>query len=306
MLTEGKHRAVATLVSLLSPRAIAELLPYVQHDHADYGISVSTEANPTPYPDINTVLHLLLTSVQATLGEHFVGLYLHGSLASGDFDPARSDIDFVVVTADALPEERIPALAALHARLIDSGMPWASKLEGTYFPQAVLRRYVPSDALYPSLNEGSFYMGSHGSDWVIQSYILREHGIVLAGPAPRSWIDPVAPEALRRAMRELLREWWAPMLHDTARLRSAEYQAYAVLTMCRALYTLESGAVVSKPVAARWAQANLGMRRAKLIERALAWRAGMPLDVLDETRDMILFTLERSREQLREGGRVEI
>jgi len=259
---------------------------------------MSARFHPTPYPDINAVLHLLLTSVQAALGDHFVGLYLHGSLASGDFDPERSDIDFVVVTAGALPEERIAALEALHMHLIGSGSSWALKLEGTYFPQQVIRHYQPSDALYPSLNEGRFYMGGHGSDWVIQSHILREHGIVLAGPAPHDLIDPVAPDQLRRAMRSLLREWWAPMLHDTARLRSNEYQAYAILTMCRALYTLETGMITSKPVAARWAQTALGARRAVLIERALAWRPGMQLDMLDETLDLIQYTLERSRERV--------
>jgi len=255
--------------------------------------------NPTPYSDVNAVLRLLLTSVQAALGDQFVGMYLHGSLASGDFDPERSDIDFVVVTAGRLPDAINSALAALHTRLIDSGLSWATKLEGTYFPQQVLRRYAPTDALYPSINEASFYMGGHGSDWVIQSHILREQGIVLAGPAPRSLIDPVAPDDLRRAMRELLRDWWAPMLHDTARLWSDEYQAYAILTMCRALYTLETGAIVSKPVAAHWAQAALGTRRAALIERALAWRPGMPLDVLDETLDMIQYTLECGQARVR-------
>ena len=287
-IDKSYHNRQAALTKVGKAQAPAQRIP-----------PMTAQANPTPYPDINAVLHLLLTSVQAALGDHFVGMYLHGSLASGDFDPQRSDIDFVVVTAGALPSALIPALAALHTRMIDSGMQWATKLEGTYFPQQALRRYAPSDALYPSLNEGSFYMGGHGSDWVIQSHILREQGIVLAGPAQRSLIDPVAPDDLRRAMRELLREWWAPMLHDTARLRSNEYQAYVILTMCRALYTLETGAVVSKPVAARWAQAALGARRAALIERALAWRPGMPLDMLAETLGMIQHTLERSQEQIR-------
>src|SRR5690242_2568604 len=105
--------------------------------------------NATSDPDIDAVLHLLLTNVRAALGDQFVGLYLHGSLASGDFDPERSDIDFVVVTAGALPDALIPALEALHTRLLDSGLSWAAKLEGTYFPQQVLRRYAPSDMLYP-------------------------------------------------------------------------------------------------------------------------------------------------------------
>jgi len=71
--------------------------------------------------------------------------------------------------------------------------------------------------------------------------------------------------------------------------------SYAVLTMCRALYTLQHGAVVSKPVAARWAQAALGERWAALIERASAWRPGAQSDHLDETLDFIRYTLERGQ-----------
>jgi hypothetical protein len=74
-------------------------------------------------------------------------------------------------------------------------------------------------------------------------------------------------------------------------LRSDDYQAYAILTMCRALYTLETGAIASKPAAARWAQAALSETRSVSIERALAWRPGMPLEMLDETLDLIQYTL---------------
>ncbi|HEU5102872.1 MAG TPA: aminoglycoside adenylyltransferase domain-containing protein [Roseiflexaceae bacterium] len=255
---------------------------------------MSSLTHSTPYPDINAVLRLLLTNVQQVLGDQLVGMYLHGSLASGDFEPLTSDVDFVVVTAERLPEATVAELEVMHARLLASGMDWANKLEGTYFPRRDLRRYRSSDALYPSLNEAKFYMGGHGSDWVIGSYILREHGLTLAGPPPQSLIDPVAPEELRQATRELLREWWAPMLEDTARLRGSDYQAYATLTMCRALYTLEHGAVVSKPAAAGWAREVLGGRRAALIERALAWRPGMQLDALDELLGLIRYTLDRS------------
>jgi hypothetical protein len=67
-------------------------------------------APPTPYPDVNAVLQELLAGVQAILGPHFVGLYLGGSLAGGDFDPRRSDVDFLVATADDLPDELVRAL----------------------------------------------------------------------------------------------------------------------------------------------------------------------------------------------------
>jgi hypothetical protein len=189
--------------------------------------------HPTPYPDVNAVLHLLLSSVQAIIGEHFIGLYLYGSLASGDFDPQRSDIDFVVVTADRLPEQMLPALEAMHARLAASGLKWAAKLEGSYIPQRALRRHDPTAAPCPQINEGSFYVARHGSDWMIQRHILREQGVVVAGPPLQPLIDPVSPNDIRRAVLEVLHEWWAPALQaagradDPARLHDPEYQANA-------------------------------------------------------------------------------
>jgi hypothetical protein len=257
---------------------------------------------PTPYPDANEVLCALLLGVQATLGDHFVGLIVSGSLACGDFAPQRSDIDFVVVTADVLADEMLPALEAMHACITASGLKWAKKLEGSYIPQAVLRRYDPACAQHPALRvDGTFSVDGHGSDWVIQRHLLREKGIVLAGPPPVTLIDPVTSDALRRATLETLREWWLPQLQDHSRLHSREYQAYAALTMCRALYTLEQGDVASKPAAVRWATRVLDERRSALIERALAWPDGPQTDSLDETLDLIRYTLERSRQLEAQG-----
>ena len=42
--------------------------------------------SPTPYPEVNAILNVLLADVRAILGDQFVGFYLYGSLASGDFD----------------------------------------------------------------------------------------------------------------------------------------------------------------------------------------------------------------------------
>ncbi len=246
---------------------------------------------PTPYPDVNVVLLRLLTEAQAVLGEAFVGLYLYGSLSSGDFDPHRSDIDFVVVTSDMLPDETIQQLAALHDRLAASGLKWAAKLEGTYITQAALRRYNSADGPFPGINEGRFYIAHHQSDWIIQRHILREYGAVLAGPPPHTLIDPVQPDDIRRAVRGILREWWQPMLNEPSQFRSTEYQAYAVLTMCRALHALDSGTVVSKPVAARWAQTTLDGRWHALIDFALLWQPGDEVDHFEEMVEIIRYTV---------------
>ncbi len=237
----------------------------------------------------------MCASVKDVLGDQFVGLYLYGSLATGDFDPATSDIDFLVVTIGELLGETIHALDAMHTQLLESAGPWASKLEGSYMPLAALRRFNPAAAPVPQVNERRFFLAPHGSDWVIQRYVLREFPVALAGHDLRDWIDPVQPDDLRRAVAGILCEWWAPMLDDPTRLRRDDYQAYAVLTMCRALYTLELGTFVSKPVAARWAQQTLGEPWARLIERALSWHHSSTMDVLDEILALLRYTLDRSR-----------
>ena len=264
--------------------------------------------HPTPYADVNAVLHDILSSVQTILGDHFRGMYLSGSLALGDFAPHRSDIDFVVVTDADLPDDLLSSLQAMHARFNASGSPWATEVEAAYIPQDALRRYDPARARHPHIERGGdevLDMDQLDTGWVIQYYILREHGVVVAGPPLHTLIDPVSSQDLCRAVVVLMGEWWGTMLHDPARLQYRGYQVYGVLTMCRMLYTLDSGAVASKPVAARWAQGALGERWAALIERALAWRKDCtwgeegqdtPGGDVDETQALIQYTLERCQQ----------
>jgi hypothetical protein len=252
---------------------------------------------PTSYPNVNAVLHALLSGAQGVLGNHFIGMVMHGSLASGDFNPNASDLDVLVITDDELTPDRFAALQAMHAQLTASGMPWATRMEVSYIPQQALRRHDPASCHHPALrSDGTFAVDGHGSEWIIQRYIIREMGIVMAGPDPRSLIDPISPNDLRRAVIRLLHEWWEPQLADPFRLHSDEYQAYAILTMCRMFYTLEHGAIASKPVTARWAQQALGERWAALIAQAAAWQHGVALNRLGDTLDFIRYTLERSKQ----------
>src|SRR5690606_24898417 len=115
-----------------------------------------------------------------------------------------------------------------------------------------------------------------------------------AGPPIQTLIDPVAPDALRWASRETLREWWQPQLTDSFRILSDEYQAYAILTLCRILYTLEHGDVASKPPVAQWAKTILDAHWSLLIDRALAWGHSTKINAFDDTLTLIRYTLERS------------
>jgi predicted nucleotidyltransferase len=61
---------------------------------------------PTPYPELNSVLRNFVDSVQAVLSNNFVGAYLQGSFAVGDFD-LHSDVDFIMVIEEELSHEEV-------------------------------------------------------------------------------------------------------------------------------------------------------------------------------------------------------
>ncbi len=236
-------------------------------------------------------------------------MYLYGSLASGDFD-RESDVDYVVVTTDVLSDNLFSALDAMHTRIATMDSWCATQLEGSYIPLHTLRQYDPVRALHIHIDRGwgeRLHRMKMDSDllsrawwggWVILRENLRECGITLAGPPPQTMIDPVSPDDLRQAASAILHGWTKQMLDNPAEISSRGYQSYTVLTLCRILYTLEHGAVVSKPVAAKWAQENLDARWSPLIDRAWVgrqnpgWKAES--DDVSGTLDLICYILQTS------------
>ena len=252
--------------------------------------------NPTPYQDVNQILHTLLTDVKEVLGEHFVGMYLYGSLSSGDFDPASSDIDFLVVTEDILPDATVSKLEAMHSRIWETNLKWAAKLEGSYVHKELIRRHDPNGAPCPTVNEGKFFVDKRGSDWIIQRHIIRECGVILEGPSPKTLIDFVGPDDIRTAVLGILNEWWFPMLDNPSWMREREdsYRSYALITMCRILHALEQGTIVSKPKAVQWVRSQLDKQWTQLIDKAVAVSKHKEMDIsLNETIEFIRFIKEQ-------------
>ena len=254
---------------------------------------------PTPYEEVNTLLLLLLERVRDILREEMVAFYLYGSLSLGDFDAQSSDVDFLIVTARAIEGEQLERLRSMHAEIAASGLRYADHLEGSYIPLRALRRYDPQDAMHPTIGvDWEFSIGWHGSNWILERYIIREHGIVVYGPPPAKLIDPISPQELRAAVCEKLRGFWSQQLAGADWLRPRDYQAFAVLTLCRALYTLSNGTVVSKPQAAAWASRTLDAQWLPTIERAMLWRRQHVWEEdMTETLAFLHFAVARGLEQ---------
>src|SRR5512145_2175514 len=257
--------------------------------------------NPISYPDVNEIVNTLFTRVQAILGDQLIGMYLEGSLANGGFDE-NSDIDVIVVTASAVSEETFSMLQEMHQQIATLDSPWAIQFEVSYIPQRALRRFDPADNLHPNLERGTgekLKLMHHESDWTIHRHILRERGIIITGPDPRTLIDRVSPDDLRRGIVEVLPFWFDPIFSNPSEIRKRGYQSFFVLSLCRMLYTLKYGEIIPKQAAAEWAKDNLDAGWQTLIERALVgrqlpWRDAEPEDI-QGTLNMMRYVLEQTK-----------
>jgi hypothetical protein len=260
----------------------------------------ASSRRPTPYADLNAVLAELVERARTLLADNFVGAYLQGSFALGDFDQ-HSDLDFIVVTHQDIPPDQVPALQAMHEALRAMPSPWASRLEGSYAPKAILRRWSTSPRdppgeprpddwadpgasgmaprVYPFLFLGNgeriLVRSEHDNTQVVR-WILREKGVALAGPPARGLVDPVLPEALREEVRALLDRVAA--MDEAALTQPMWVQAFMALMAGRMLYALSTGRIGSKKGTVAFAARTLEPRFAGLIERAWREREGRPAD----------------------------
>jgi len=224
---------------------------------------------PTPYADVNSVLAELLAGMQAILGAKLVALYLYGSLVTGDFDHAVSDIDLLAATVSDIDDNEFLALQTMHHDFALSHREWDDRIEVAYLSIEALKTFRTQVSQIAVISPGEpFHFKEAGKDWLMNWYVVREKGAVLFGPSTHELIEPITTKELLQAVREhaiAWREW-------VQRARTRKAQAYAILTACRALYTLSNGESTSKKQAAEWAAKALPEWSA-LIQSALVWRA---------------------------------
>lgn len=228
-------------------------------------------SRPTAFVELNELLRELVARVEAILGDNFVGAYLQGSFALGDAD-LHSDCDFVVVTNAAVTPEQEHALRELHEEIPAREGHWTHHLEGSYAPKAELATLdgLGKEWLYIDHGWREMQWSTHCNTEVVR-WTLREHGVTLAGPGPRELVREVPADALRRRMRRSVESFLSDLFTWTS-FDTAWAQRYAVTTLCRILYTLETGEVASKRESLVWARGALDPAWRGLIEQTLADR----------------------------------
>lgn len=236
-------------------------------------------AIPTPYPELNAVLQDLVDSVQDISGTNFVGAYLQGSFAVGNFD-IHSDVDFIIVVREEPSEEQVQALQVMHERIYCLDISWAQHLEGSYFPKETLRDCDHSGKPLWYLDHGSrSLIKANHCNTVVVRWVVRENGVTLAGPPPATLIDPIPVERLRKEIMATITGWGQEIIANPSPFNNRFYQAFIVLNFCRMLHDLQTGFLGSKLAGAEWAKANLDPAWHGLIDRTWAGRPNPAVSV---------------------------
>jgi len=238
----------------------------------------------SPYPDLREVLSIFVTEVWDELAENLVGIYLVGSLASGDFD-LDSDVDFLVVINTELTETNTRHLQDIQRKIHAIDCYPAKHLEGSYISINDLNDWstVGEKELYYFDNGSTTFEWSvHDNNWHVR-WILRERGVALLGPKPETLLPPIPTSELfdemKMSMQQLMKAFNEAIRQPLNFLNSQFGQSFIVLTYCRMLHTLHTGEVKSKKAGAKWAEQFVAHEWRKLIGRALYDREGVRFGV---------------------------
>jgi streptomycin 3"-adenylyltransferase len=238
-------------------------------------------------PEVRDQVRRVTEGTGDILGGDVVGVYLHGSLALGCFNAARSDIDVLAVTRRKLTDDDKLAFVDLflHASLdpygIEADVVTTEQLRTWRHPTPFELHYWESRreefAFDPLGTLAS--IGIENADLAAHVTVTRAAGIPLVGPPPEA-VFPRVPDA---DLRDSL-------LRDLQWSRDVRSALYGVLSPCRIWATLETGGIHSKATGAAWALERLPHELKPLVERALASYTGTgePIDADEQERRRLL------------------
>ncbi len=224
-------------------------------------------------PPVRAQVGGFLAEVRELLGENLVGVYLHGSLAMGCFNPECSDIDLLVVTRTGMSVETKRAVIEMLLRCSGRPVP----IEISFLREEDLHpwRYpTPFDLHYSETwraqNERHLATGEwrgwnrtryRDPDLAAHITITRHRGVCLHGEP----IGDVFPEVPAE-------DYVAALLYDfeDARDEIAKNPVYGVLNLCRVYEYLLEGRISSKEEAGAWAVAAFPKVYGEVVEQALA------------------------------------
>ena len=226
---------------------------------------------PTPYEKINSLLSSLLSNIQQVLGTKLVGLYLYGSATAGDFDRDLSDVDLLAAVQTDITDKEFSELEKMHDDFIQKHPNWKDRVEVAYLSLHGLKTFKNERSQIVVISPGEpLNIKDAGEDWLINWYVIQENGIALFGPNQNALIPKISKEEYVVWVKKQALAW-RERITDFDENSTRGSAAYAVFTMCRAMYAAKYGQQASKNHALSWVKKEFPQWKS-LLEDAEGWR----------------------------------
>jgi len=268
------------------------------------------EENDVKQGDLEENLPLELLSrftemCRAVLGDNLTGVYLHGSAVMGCFNPEKSDLDFILVVKDTVPDAEKMAFMENAVKLNEyapsKGFEWS-----------IVKKEVCSPFVYPTPYELHFSnthlkwfrenpvdyirkMRGVDKDLAAHFTVINHYGKVLYGEEIGKVFGTVPKE-------DYIDSIWLDIENACEDIVSEP--VYIILNLCRVLAYLRDGLVLSKKAGGEWGLDALPKKYHPLIQNALTAYTGggevpFPSENGQEFADEMI---SRLKEELKKAG----
>jgi predicted nucleotidyltransferase len=168
-----------------------------------------------------------------------VGIYVYGSLMTGDYSPAASDIDVVVLVQREPDDAMTRELTELHTALAGTGGP-AGQLHCLY-----------AGAGSPADPEPlrTYWFGDRMTQWhlkLLTQAELTSAGVALYGPWPPPGIKPVPLAAIQAAVHEEITGYWREVSRRRRLWLQDTWIDHGLVVLPRAEAVLTTGDLITK------------------------------------------------------------
>jgi hypothetical protein len=197
--------------------------------------------------------------------------YAGGSIGSGDYQPAISDLDLVAVIAAPLTRYRRARLREIHRAV------GPVKLHCAYVPADEVADVAAAHVNWA--HEEMFRRPLSG----IARAELHQFGVTVYGRPPADLIPPIGRDDLAEAARGELRGYWSRAVRRAAVWRTDLHVDLGLTTVSRADETIATGRLITKREAIDRLPL-LGVP-APLVDQIRRRRAGDPVSLTDDEID---------------------
>jgi streptomycin 3"-adenylyltransferase len=219
---------------------------------------------------MDTVINSFVGKSKEILQDNLVGVYLHGSAVMGCYNPAKSDIDLIVVVKDIMSDKVKRSFLDMVTKLNGKGP--AKGIEMSIVKQSVCKPFV-----YPTPFELHFsvahldWYGNNPDDYILkmkgEDKDLAAHFTIITHRGKCLYGAPIKEIFADVPVHDYIDSIWNDIAEAEEEI--ADNPMYLILNLARVFAYMKNGLVLSKREGGEWALENLPEQYRDLIKAAL-------------------------------------